>query len=91
MSIVCSLPPSAMMEDWLGGSTCLISRNPMYLGMLMMLIGSSFLVGTIPSLFAPVAFFLIIDKVFIPYEEEKLVETFGAEYSYYAQKVRRWI
>ena len=68
-----------------------ISRNPMYLGMLMMLMGSSFLMGTIPSLFAPIAFFLIIDKVFIPYEEEKLVETFGAVYSDYAQKTRRWI
>jgi protein-S-isoprenylcysteine O-methyltransferase Ste14 len=68
-----------------------ISRNPIYLGMLMMLMGSSFLMGTIPSLFAPIAFFLIIDKVFIPYEEEKMIEAFGAEYSDYVQKTRRWI
>jgi protein-S-isoprenylcysteine O-methyltransferase Ste14 len=68
-----------------------ISRNPMYLGMLMMLMGSAFLMGTIPSLFAPIAFFLIIDKVFIPYEEKKLVEVFGEDYSDYAKKTRRWI
>jgi protein-S-isoprenylcysteine O-methyltransferase Ste14 len=68
-----------------------ISRNPMYLGMVFMLVGAAFLMGAMTAVFAPVAFFLIIDKVFIPYEEEKLMETFGTGYSCYQQRTRRWI
>jgi protein-S-isoprenylcysteine O-methyltransferase Ste14 len=67
------------------------SRNPMYLGMLAMLLGASFLMGTIHSMFAPVAFFLIIDKVFIPYEEDKLLTQLGEEYAEYMRGTRRWV
>jgi protein-S-isoprenylcysteine O-methyltransferase Ste14 len=73
------------------GGAFKISRNPMYLGMLAMLAGSSFLMGAIPSLLAPCAFFLIMDKVFIPYEEDKLSRSFGREYSDYTGAVRRWV
>ena len=67
------------------------SRNPMYLGMTMMLTGASFLMGSAPSFFAPVVFFLIIDKVFIPYEEGKLFATMQEDYSPYFKETRRWI
>ena len=67
------------------------SRNPMYLGMLIMLTGTSFLMGTIPSMFAPIGFFIIIDKVFVPYEEEKLLSAFGDVYSKYQMVTRRWL
>ncbi len=67
------------------------SRNPMYLGMLLMLIGASFFMGTMPSMFAPIGFFIIIDKVFIPYEEGKLMSAFGDGYSKYQMLTRRWI
>jgi protein-S-isoprenylcysteine O-methyltransferase Ste14 len=67
------------------------SRNPMYLGMLIILTGASLLMGTIPSMFAPVGFFIIIDKVFIPYEEEKLLSDFGDVYSNYQRVTRRWL
>jgi protein-S-isoprenylcysteine O-methyltransferase Ste14 len=66
------------------------SQNPMYLGMLIMLTGGSLLMGTIPSMFAPIAFFIIIDRVFIPYEEEKLLSDFGDVYSKYQMAARRW-
>lgn len=67
------------------------TRNPMYLGMLLMLAGAAFFMGTIPSLLAPVAFFIIMDKVFIPFEEGKLLNSFVSEYSDYMEKTRRWI
>jgi protein-S-isoprenylcysteine O-methyltransferase Ste14 len=67
------------------------SRNPMYLGMLVMLTGASFLMGTLPSMLAPVGFFIIIDNVFIPYEENKLLSDFDDEYSTYQIVTRRWI
>jgi len=67
------------------------SRNPMYLGMLLILLGTSFIMGTIPSVLAPVVFFLIIDKIFIPYEEEKLQVSFGKYYNEYMLATRRWV
>ena len=67
------------------------SQNPMYLGFLFMLTGASFLMGTIPSMLAPIVFFIIIDKVFIPYEEEKLLSDFGDVYSKYQMVTRRWL
>jgi len=67
------------------------TRNPMYLGMLLMLFGAAFFMGTIPAMLAPVGFFLIIDKVFIPYEEEDLISSFGDEYGKYMAGTRRWL
>jgi len=67
------------------------SQNPMYLGMLIILTGASFIMGTIPSMFAPIGFFIIIDRVFIPYEEEKLLTDFGDVYSKYQIVTKRWL
>jgi protein-S-isoprenylcysteine O-methyltransferase Ste14 len=67
------------------------SRNPMYLGMFLILLGASFIMGTLPSIVAPAVFFLIIDKIFIPYEEEKLLLSFGDSYNEYLMATRRWL
>ena len=67
------------------------SRNPMYLGMLLMLLGAAFIMGTIPSMLSPAVFFLIIDKIFIPYEEDKLQSSFGDSYNEYMMATRRWL
>lgn len=67
------------------------SRNPMYLGILLMLLGASFGMGTITAMLAPTLFFLIMDKIFIPYEEEKLHFSFGDEYGHYERATRRWL
>jgi protein-S-isoprenylcysteine O-methyltransferase Ste14 len=67
------------------------TRNPMYLGMLLMLLGAAFFMGTIPAMLAPAVFFLIIDKVFIPYEEKDLQSSFGDLYNDYMMTTRRWI
>jgi protein-S-isoprenylcysteine O-methyltransferase Ste14 len=66
------------------------SRNPMYLGMLTMLTGVATWFGTAPFFAAAAAFFLIIHLVFCPYEERKLLHTFGEDYSAYLVEVRRW-
>ena len=63
----------------------------MYLGMLLMLLGAAFFMGTISAMLAPAVFFLIIDKVFIPYEEEDLLSSFGDEYNEYIARTRRWL
>ncbi|MEK7519194.1 MAG: isoprenylcysteine carboxylmethyltransferase family protein [Patescibacteria group bacterium] len=69
----------------------LFTRNPMYLGMTLNLLGIAFLVGTIPFLFTPLAFILTIQSFFIPLEEKKLEKIFGKEYLGYKDRVRRWL
>ncbi len=67
------------------------SRNPMYLGMLLMLLGLALSMGTLPFYLSAFAFFAVMTGTFCPYEEEKLATTFGEAYRSYAKHVRRWI
>ena len=68
-----------------------LSRNPMYLGMTLILIGVALLMGSItPCIVIPV-FAVIIDKTFIGPEEHKLEQRFGQTWMQYQQKVRRWL
>lgn len=68
-----------------------LTRNPMYLGILMMLVGIAMLVGSVFFYLVPVVFFLIINQVFCPYEEAKLRAGYEEVFSDYASDVRRWI
>ena len=68
-----------------------ISRNPMYLGMLLGLIGLCILLGSLITFIFPIIFFIILEKLFIPIEEESMKRTFGNYYIKYKNKVRRWI
>jgi protein-S-isoprenylcysteine O-methyltransferase Ste14 len=67
------------------------TRNPMYLALMTVLAGLGFFLGGLPLFLAPVAFFLVIDRVFIPYEEQKLRDLFGRSYEDYLARVRRWL
>lgn len=68
-----------------------ISRNPMYLGMIMMLLALALAIGSAPFYLAAIAFSVVLDIVFCPYEERKALLEFGASYDAYRQKVRRWL
>ena len=68
-----------------------ISRNPMYLGFVLILLGVSLLSGLIWN-FAVAAFFAVfMDFTFIRYEEKKMQAIFGESWREYKKKVRRWI
>lgn len=67
------------------------TRNPMYLSMLLILIGIAVFVGSVPLLLAPAAFFAIINASQIPSEERRLLGLFGDEYANYRRRVRRWL
>jgi len=68
-----------------------ISRNPMYLGMLIMLIGFAVYLGQLtPFLVLPVFYFVITEMQIKP-EEEILEQKFGQEFLAYKNKVRRWL
>jgi protein-S-isoprenylcysteine O-methyltransferase Ste14 len=68
-----------------------ISRNPMYLGMTILLIGIGFVLGSVISFTGFVLFLVAMEVAFIPQEEINLQEKFGEEYLAYKKKVRRWI
>ncbi len=63
----------------------------MYLGGVLILFGLAITTGNLIAFIAPIGFFLIMQLMFIPYEEEKLKSTFGKEYVNYKALVRRRI
>lgn len=67
------------------------SRNPMYLGLLMIVISSSIYYLNIYSILTPLFFYLWINRFQIKREENFLIEKFGKEYLSYKNKTRRWI
>ncbi len=66
------------------------SRNPMYLGFLIMIIGQVILMTNLISFINPLLFFICINYLCIPPEEAIMEKTFGAQYTAYKQQVRRW-
>ena len=67
------------------------SRNPMYLGLLMILTSSSIFYLNIYSITTPFFFYWWITKFQIKREEIFLTDKFGKEYLSYKTKTRRWI
>lgn len=67
------------------------SRNPMYLGMALVLLGCAVIVGAATAFAVPVVFVLIIQLRFIGPEEQMLRELFPKDFPAYCQRVRRWI
>jgi len=67
------------------------SRNPMYLGATVFLVGCAVCSGKTISFISPILFFLIMNFMFIPYEEKIMTETFGDDFLKYKKRVRRWI
>ena len=68
-----------------------ITRNPMYLGMVLLLLGFATLLGTLSAFLPLPVFVLIIQEWFIKGEERFLEETFGEQYVAFKKRVRRWI
>lgn len=67
------------------------TRNPMYLGLVFVLLGwTVFLSNPLALLFVPV-FVLYMDRFQIIPEERVLAKLFGTEYSAYKERVRRWL
>ena len=67
------------------------TRNPIYLGYIIILLGISVLLGSIIAFVSPVTFFLIMNFIVIPFEEEWLKRIFGKKYEKYKKQVRRWV
>ena len=66
------------------------TRNPMYLGIVMMVLGIAVTVGTAPFYAAAAVLFGIFNFVFCPYKEQRLCAAFPG-FAAYAARVRRWL
>ena len=67
------------------------SRHPMYLGMVVILLGLDICLGSISAFFLLPVFIIIIQRVYISFEEQNLKRTFGRQYLEYRQALRRWL
>ena len=67
------------------------SRNPIYLGMLTILVGVAFLMSSLSAIIIAFVFGIIINFTWIAHEEKKLHELFSEDWENYSSKVRRWI
>jgi protein-S-isoprenylcysteine O-methyltransferase Ste14 len=68
-----------------------LSRNPMYLGFVLMLGGLAVLLGSLTPYAVVAAFAVAMDRIFIRLEEQTLQARFGADWLAYRARVRRWI
>lgn len=68
-----------------------ITRNPMYVGMLFLLIAWGVYLTSTWALLGPLAFVLYMNRFQIGPEERALEALFGDEFSDYRKKVRRWL
>jgi protein-S-isoprenylcysteine O-methyltransferase Ste14 len=68
-----------------------VSRNPIYLGVVLTLLGTAVLMGSLTPYAVVLLFFKLMDVVFVRTEERMLEDRFGEAYVAYKQQVRRWI
>lgn len=67
------------------------TRNPMYLGFTIILLGTTILLRSLSPYIVVIGFAILMDQAFIKVEERMLAEKFGEEWREYASIVRRWL
>lgn len=67
------------------------TRNPMYVGMVIILLGIAVLLGDLSPFLMPILFVPVLNTRVIRHEEQMLEERFGDEYRDLKKTVRRWI
>lgn len=68
-----------------------LTRNPMYLGMLLVLLGWGVFLANALAFLAATAFIPLMNRLQIGPEEKILAATFGPAFTAYQSAVRRWI
>ena len=68
-----------------------VSRNPMYLSLLLIYLGMAFIFGNWWTILLLPLLIIVISNFIILPEEKYLTRAFGDSYSDYRKKVRRWI
>lgn len=79
--------PSSLVTD----GVFTVSRNPMYLGMGLILLGLALVLGTLTPFLVCAGFVVLVHYRFVLHEERTLADRFPAEWRSYSARVRRWI
>jgi len=66
-------------------------RNPMYVGVMTVVLGQGLVIGSLPVLGYGALLGPTFQLFVLAYEEPKLRRSFGAEYDRYCRNVSRWI
>ena len=67
------------------------TRNPMYVGLTLVVVGWAAFLGSAWGFLGPVVFVLYVDRFQIVPEERVLSAKFGEAYANYTSRVRRWV
>lgn len=67
------------------------SRNPMYLSLVLILIGAWLSLGSVSSLVGILLYLFLTQQWYILPEEKRLVKKFGKAYESYMKQTRRWL
>ncbi len=68
-----------------------LSRNPIYLGLVLLTVASALGNGSVIGLLGAVALWWVLDRRFAAVEEALLCKTFGDEADQYLKQTRRWV
>jgi protein-S-isoprenylcysteine O-methyltransferase Ste14 len=68
-----------------------LTRNPMYLGLLLLLLGWAMFLANALTLVFPAVYVPLMNRLQILPEEKALAEKFGSGFADYQSKVRRWL
>jgi protein-S-isoprenylcysteine O-methyltransferase Ste14 len=83
--------PFAKTTSLITGGVYSLTRNPMYLGLVLLLVGVSILMGNLLPMIITLLFALIMHNRFVKMEEEKLADQFKEEWYDYRKLTRRWL
>lgn len=67
------------------------SRNPMYLGMSLIMLGCAFFFGSLSALIPVFVYMIILQILFILPEEKRLEQHFNDEFIDFCSRTRRWL
>jgi protein-S-isoprenylcysteine O-methyltransferase Ste14 len=90
-SKVTTLRPQETPKSFVTDGFYRLSRNPMYTGMLLSLVGAFIMLGSLTPIVALPLFWWWIGRHFIAHEERVMEQQFGEQYLAYKRRVRRWI
>lgn len=68
-----------------------LSRNPIYLGNLLMILSLALWIGAPLGALVAAGFVIVVTRRFITVEEGRLRATFGSAFDDWAVRVRRWL
>lgn len=86
-----TLSPADQTKELVAGGLYKYSRNPMYVGVLLILIGEGLFFTSINLIAYALVVYAGFDLFIKLVEEPRLKKDFGEDYEAYCEKVRRWI